>query len=221
MKKDSTLICFLLDRSGSMASIRNDVIGGFNSFVDVQKNLPGIANVTLVQFDDEYEIVFKNREIKSVPPLNEITFYPRGNTALLDALGRLINETGKELDALSESEKPERIIIVTQTDGLENSSKEFDYNKISEMIKHQELKYNWQFVYIGANQNAIKEASKFGIKLNKSITYAANSIGASNAYDSMNNLVSNMRCATVADMNNISFSDEDRKKQEDLLNKKP
>lgn len=217
MKKDFTSILFLLDRSGSMTDLQSDVIGGFNTFLTKQKSLPGYAELTLVQFDDKYEVNYRNKNLKDVSKLNKDNYQPRGSTALLDAIGRSINELGQHLALLNEEDRPERVIFISFSDGLENSSKELTYEKINEMITHQTNKYGWSFIYLGANQDAIKEASKIGIMANKSMTYSASSIGTASVYDAASNLISLMRSCSVEDMNNVEFSEEDKKKQEELL----
>ena len=218
MKKDYTSIVLLLDRSGSMQTIRNDVIGGVNSFVEKQAHLPGTADLTLIQFDDKYEVNFINKPLKNVLKLNEDAFVPRGMTALLDAIGRGINDLGHKLAKQPENKRPERVIFVIFSDGQENTSFEFTYEKISEMIKHQRDKYNWQFIYLGANLDAVKEASRFGILKNNAMTYSASTIGTQSAYSAVSDLVGSMRCSSVSSMNSVSFSEEDKKEQEKLIN---
>ena len=201
-----------------MSSIRKDTIEGYNTFIDEQKKVPGEVSATLIQFDDKYEVVYKNKNLSSVPPLTYETFVPRGSTALLDSVAKGIVDTGKELAEMRESERPEKVIFIIQSDGEENSSREYTYEKVAEMINHQRNKYNWAFIFLGTNLDAIKEASKFGVTANHAMTYANNSVGTKFAYAASSNLVSNLRSCEVTDMNNIGFSNEDREKQEELLN---
>lgn len=219
MKSGLTKLVLILDRSGSMQAIRDDAIGGYNNFLDEQSKVPGDASVTLVQFDDQYELVYKNMPIKQAPKLSYETFAPRGTTALLDAFGRTIDEVGKELSALDDNQRPERVIVCMVTDGQENASKKYSCKQIAEMVEHQRTKYNWGFLFIGANMDAIAEASKLGINKLQSITYRANSVGTKAVYDSMSDVVSAMRCCSTQDMNAVAFSEEDREKQKELLNK--
>ena len=155
-------ITVVLDRSGSMSSIAKDMIGGFDAFIAEQKKLPGEAVLTLVQFDTEYNFVLQGVPLKDVPGL---VLEPRGGTALLDAVGRAITETGERLSKMPESERPEKVVFMVITDGEENSSHEFKKPQIQEKIKHQQDVYKWQFVFLGANQDAFAEAGGMGINL--------------------------------------------------------
>lgn len=171
--KDSTRIVIILDRSGSMQSARETTVKGFNEFLKAQKEIKGDATVKLVQFDDQYDVVF-DKNLSEAPELTQNTFVPRGGTALLDAQGRTITELGKELAALPESDRPNKIIIVTLTDGQENSSTDYTYDKVKELTEHQTKTYGWQFVFLGANQDAIKNAARIGINRNSAMSYNIN-----------------------------------------------
>ncbi len=160
MRNDLTDITLVVDRSGSMGSIREDAEGGVNSFIEQQRQADGEAVLTLVQFDTEYEFLYRGVPIDEVEPYR---LNPRGMTALLDAVGRAINETGGRLAAMPESERPGLVVFVIVTDGLENSSHEFTRSQIREMIQHQQEKYNWQFTFLGADQDAFAEAGGMGI----------------------------------------------------------
>lgn len=206
MLKDYTDITVVLDRSGSMQSTRTDAEGGFNSFVADQRKIAGKCLVTLTQFDDVYEVVYSGRPISDVPPL---TLVPRNSTALLDAIGKTINDTGKRLAALSDADRPEHVIVVIITDGGENASREFKGDKIQEMIKHQRETYNWQFVFIGANQDAIATAASIGIPQANSLTFAANAVGTRGSYESLSNAVSHTRRTG----GQTQFREEDREAQ--------
>jgi len=163
-----THIYFLLDRSGSMASIRSETIAGFDAFITEQRTVPGRCRVTLAQFDDEYDVVYAGRDLAEVPPLD---LTPRGMTALLDALGRLIVSSGEQLAALPEAERPGSVIVGVMTDGLENASQDWTHPRIKELIERQERDYAWQFLYLGADQDAIEEGAKMGFVAEKSVTY--------------------------------------------------
>jgi len=160
MRNDLTDITLVVDRSGSMHSIREDAEGGVNAFIQEQAKLEGEALVTLVQFDTEYEFVVKGKPAIDVQPYELV---PRGATALLDAVGRAINETGERLAKLPESERPGLVIFVVMTDGHENSSVEFKLDRIREMIQKQQDVYNWQFTFLGADQDAFAEAAGMGM----------------------------------------------------------
>jgi len=205
MKTDFTDITVVLDRSGSMASVVNDTKGGFDHFVDDQKKAPGQANLTLVQFDTIYDFVHQGKPIAEVPPL---VFEPRGGTALLDAIGRAINETGARLKAMPESDRPAKVVFVIITDGEENASKEFTKDRINDMIKHQRDAYKWEFVFLGANQDAIQAGTQLGIAPLNSMTYAHNSKGVQAAFHTTS---MNMRSFRAGSAVNMAYSEEDRK----------
>jgi hypothetical protein len=159
MKTDITVV---LDRSGSMASIADDVVGGLNTFIEAQKRVEGEAGFTLVQFDDQYEFVHSHVPMQEVPPLTSATYVPRGSTALLDAIGRTIVDTGARLAMMPEPERPQTVIVAVQTDGFENASREFTRQQVFDLIRHQEQKCSWQFVFLAANQDAIAEGEQMG-----------------------------------------------------------
>lgn len=200
MNKDLTDIILVLDRSGSMQSIAGDTIGGVNRFIDDQKAASGRATFTLNQFDHEFERVVSTQDITGVKHLTDTTFIPRGGTALYDAIGRSINETGARLAAMPETERPAHVVFVIMTDGFENSSREFTFNRIKEMITHQREKYGWEFVYLGANQDAMAVGAGMGISPGNSMSYAANAIGTSNAFVSTSHNLVQMRAGVARSM---------------------
>lgn len=161
MRHNFTDITVVMDRSGSMASCKDDAEGGLNEFIKQQKEAPDEAVFSLVQFDTEYEFVHRGVPIRQVP---HCTLTPRGWTALLDAVGRAIVETGERLQRMAEADRPGLVVFVIITDGQENSSKEYTKRQIKEMIRHQQDVYKWQFTYLGANQNAFVEAQGMGIQ---------------------------------------------------------
>lgn len=177
MRKDYCDITIVLDRSQSMFSVRESTISGVNEFVEKQKNQPGHATFSLVQFDTEYEVIHESVSVREVPELTLETFVPRGMTALLDAIGKTIDNTGQRLSAMPEMERPSKVIFVIVTDGHENASKEFNRDRIFEMILHQDKQYNWEFVFIGANQDAIATATSFGISVDNAVNYCSNDVG--------------------------------------------
>jgi len=214
MKNDSTYISVVLDRSGSMQPTRDDTIGGFNAFLEEQKNAEGEAFFTLAQFDHEYDLQYDGVDIKEVAPLDSSTYVPRGSTSLHDAIGQTINSVGAKLSSIKEIDRPERVIFVIITDGLENTSKEFTGKQIKEMIEHQQQKYNWDFVYLGANQDAIAVGESMGMKRGNTMTYEENCEGTQFALKSISD---NMKAYRQGDSGVKAqfFNDEDRKKQED------
>lgn len=189
-----TLIAILLDRSGSMESIKSDTEGGFNAFIGDQRNEPGAAKVTLAQFDTEYDVVYANTAIDEVPPLQ---LQPRGRTALYDAIGRLITDVGADLAALSEDERPGHVIVVILTDGHENASREWTHEAVGAAIKRQETEYCWSFVFLGANMDALAVGRQMGFDPDLTMTYAPDQGGVASALRSTNSYVSRRRRSDV------------------------
>ena len=207
-RPDLADITIVLDRSGSMASVVGDTIGGFNRFLEDQKNAPGEAALTLVQFDNVYESVHDAVRIQEVPLLTTQTFVPRGSTALLDAIGRAVDETGRRLEARPEADRPAKVIVVIVTDGQENSSHEYSLARINEMISRQRDTYSWEFVFLGANQDAIATASSMGIMTANAMSFAHNSVGTSKAFAATSGNILRSRSGGVA-----SYSTEQRDDQ--------
>ena len=193
MKENLTEIVFILDRSGSMSSLTTDTIGGFNSFIDTQKQEDGEAILTTILFDDQYEILHNGVDIKTVKPLTSKEYSARGMTALLDAIGKTINTVGERLNKTNEDDKPSKVIFVITTDGQENSSKEFTQSKVKEMIEHQTNNYSWQFMFLGANIDAVSTAQSFGISGQFASNYTANSVGTDSLYRSVSKSVASYR----------------------------
>lgn len=187
-----TLIAALLDRSGSMETIKSDTEGGFNAFVADQVGLPGEARVTLAQFDTDYDVVFSNRPIGDVGPLE---LQPRGMTALYDSVGRLITDVGAELSALPEVQRPGKVIILVMTDGHENSSHEWTHEAVNAAIKRQKREYAWEFVFLGANMDAVAVGERMGFDADRSMTYATTSAGVGGAFRAQSDLVARLRSA--------------------------
>jgi len=211
LKKDYYHIVGIIDRSGSMLSIRDEVIGGFNNFIRDQKKVEGKATMTLVQFDDEYLVNYEFIDIQNVADLNNETYVPRGMTAMYDAIGKTIVNTGIALSNMDENNRPEKVIVIIQTDGYENASQEYTSEVIKKMIKEQEEKYNWTFTFLGANINAKETANNIGINRKMSMTFAANSVGTSSAYNSVSENLTDVRCGTKL---NMSYEDKDYSAQE-------
>lgn len=169
MRENLTEMVFVLDRSGSMSGLAADTIGGFNELIEKQKKIEGDAYVTTVLFDHEYEVLHDHVALGEVAPLTDKEYFARGSTALLDAVGRTINAVGARLAAAPEEERPEHVVFVITTDGMENASREYTAKQVREMVEHQQQKYSWQFVFLGANMDAVCEARNLGI----SAKYAA------------------------------------------------
>jgi uncharacterized protein YegL len=175
----NTEIAFILDRSGSMQSMTHAAISGFNEFLKAQQDTvddhgkPLSATFTLILFDHEYLAVHNRQDIQTARPLTVETYVPRGNTALLDAIGRTIDHIGNELAATPEADRPAKVIIAILTDGEENSSQIFSMADINQRITHQTEKYQWEFMFLGANQDAIATAARMGIHARHAATFAA------------------------------------------------
>jgi hypothetical protein len=219
MRQDYTHIPVILDRTGSMESIRDDTIGGFNTFLKKQKTEPGTATLTLVQFDsqDPYEIIQRFKPIKEVPELTRETYVPRAATPLLDALGRGINDLESCLVELKDEDFPSKIVVVVVTDGQENSSKEFRKEQIEKMVKEKTANNDWQFVFLSADLAAIGDAMSVGIDADTVLLFQKDSKGNAAAWNSMSAQTSNFRSARKK---KIGFDPEDRKHPDDPENTK-
>ncbi len=176
-KKNLVEIVCVIDRSGSMADIRSDAVGGFNTFLETQKKLPGEAKMTLVLFNHNSEVLCSRADLRTVKPFTTETYMPDGTTALLDAVGRTIDDVGKALANTPEAERPGKVIFAILTDGLENASKDYTRPRIYEMIREQRAKYAWEFLFLAANQDAFAEAEKLCIDRNSAHNFAADSEG--------------------------------------------
>jgi hypothetical protein len=181
MNTNLTEIIFLLDRSGSMGGLESDTIGGFNAFIENQRKLKGKTLVTGVLFDDQYEVVWNGAEAEKVK-LTAEKYYVRGCTALLDAVGKTILDVGYRLSKTSEDNRPGKVIFVITTDGFENASREFTYDKVKELIKHQQEKYCWEFIFLGANIDAEREADNLGIYSENAFSFEASEVGVESMY---------------------------------------
>lgn len=191
MKK--TAILSICDRSGSMASIIDDAIGGLNFFIEEQKKEEGEASLTLVLFDDQYDEIFVDTPIKDVPEITRSVYSPRGSTALLDAIGKGVTSLERKLDAMPEDERPEVIIVSVLTDGQENASREFNLQGIKSLIEEKRTKHNWVFMFLGAGEDSLKDAGSYGFAANMTSKFDATGIGAKAAYRSVSSMSSGMR----------------------------
>ncbi len=212
MKNAKTHISILLDRTGSMESIRDDVIGGFNTFLKNQKKEKEKASLTLVQFDtqDPYEIIHWLKPVKDIPELNKKTYEPRAATPLLDAMGRGINDLEKCISKMKKSERPEKLVMVVITDGQENSSVEFKKGQIVKMIKQKQKKDDWQFVFLSADLDSIDDAGEYGFHNASTMAFDKDAKGIAGAFDSLSYQVSEYRTDKAMA---VQFDDKDRSKQ--------
>ena len=202
MKNNLTEIIFLLDRSGSMAGLEGDTVGGFNAFVKKQTELEGETILTTVLFDDQYEVLWNGIDAREAE-LTEDDYYVRGMTALLDAVGKTILDVGYRLARTSEERRPGKVIFVITTDGMENASSEFTYGKVKELIRHQQEKYGWEFIFMGANIDVAKEADSLGIHIENSFNFEASEKGIENMYEMVSDSIMEKRMKGVHDDENF------------------
>ena len=210
MKNGYSDITVVLDRSGSMACLVDEVIGAFNTFVDEQQQVAGQASFSLVQFDDRYEVYLDAVDLAKVGRLDRTTYVPRGMTALYDAVGRAIVATGTRLAALDEAERPDKVVFRIQTDGMENASRAFDAATRQAMIRHQQDKYAWEFVFLGANIDAGSVAEEIGIARDKALQYANNADGTRAAFAAVSDNLAGFR---RGDRQHMAYAEEDREAQ--------
>jgi len=204
MKTNLTELVFILDRSGSMGGMESDTIGGFNSMLAKQQTEPGECRITTVLFDNQYEILHDRIDIKAVSPITGKEYFVRGNTALLDAVGKTINKIGGVQKNTAEEYRAEKVLFVITTDGMENASREFDYAKIKSMIERQKSKYGWEFIFLGANIDAVEVADRFGVARNRAQNFHNDSDGIALNYSVVSKTISSFReaapcCAAISD----------------------
>lgn len=189
----STYIAVVLDRSGSMTNIAKETIHGYNAFLEEQQSVKGNAKITLVQFDHEYQTVYEAMEISNAPKLNRESYVPRGMTALLDAIGETIRKTREKIQLMSPKESPDRVIFVVITDGYENHSRHYSRKDIFQKISKMEKKHGWDFIFLGANQDAIAEAGRLGVKPQKAMNFAPDSMGTQAIFEDLSRNISECR----------------------------
>lgn len=219
---NSTELVVILDRSGSMQRLAEDTIGGFNSLIENQRKLEGKCTVTTVLFDNKVEILYQGKDIKEVPTLTSKEYFARGSTALLDAIGITINETNSKISSMKE-EKPNKVLVAITTDGLENSSNEYSYSSIKSLIEEKK-KLGWDFIFLGANIDAIGEANKFGIERDMAMNIKATKVGQRHAFESINRAAYNARFSNAisSDWKDTQEIDIPEEKEEDVsLKEKP
>ena len=202
MRTDITVI---LDRSGSMQATRDDAMHGFNALVEDQKTAAGEAWLSLVQFDDQYETHYTETPMRAVPALTPATYVPRGSTALLDAIGRTIDAIGQRLSARSDRDRPDKVIVVTITDGQENASTHFTGAAISEKIAQQRDIYKWEFIFVGSNQDAIMSAAHMNIPAAHALSFVGSGPGTRAAYRAVADSLAGLRSGHAG-----GFTDEQR-----------
>ena len=197
MKKNLTELVFILDRSGSMAGLEEDTIGGFNAMIEKQRQEPGEAVVSTVLFDSESTIIHDRVDIQRVAPMTRKEYYVRGCTALLDAVGGAIHHIGNVHKYAREEDRPEKTLFVITTDGMENASRKFTYDRLKAMIERQKERYGWEFLFLGANIDAAKEAARFGISEDRAANYNADSVGTNVVYETVSEAITQVRCCAA------------------------
>ena len=213
MKKNLTELVFILDRSGSMGGLEPDTIGGFNAMLTRQKEQKGEANVTTILFDHEVQLLHDRFPLHAVAPLTEKDYYVRGCTALLDAIGYGVEKMVNIQRHLPEDERAEKVIFVITTDGLENASKRFSYEKIRRMIEREKEQYGWEFLFLGANIDAVETARHFGIGADRAVNYNSDSEGTQLNYEVLSEAISAVRSSAPLGADWKSRIDEDYEKR--------
>lgn len=193
MKNGITEMVFILDRSGSMGGLESDTIGGFNAMIEKQKKQEGKAYVTTVLFDHEVNVLHDRVALDEIQPMTDKDYTVRGTTALIDAIGMTIGRIKGQHKELSEDEVPEHTIFVITTDGMENASKEYSSKDVKKMIEHQKKKHNWEFLFIGANIDAVETAKHFGIDKSRAVNYKADARGTGVLYNAVSSVVGSVR----------------------------
>lgn len=209
MKKGLTEIVFILDRSGSMAGLENDTIGGFNSMISKQKDEDGEALISTVLFDNETEVIHDRMPLGDIAPMTGKEYYVRGSTALLDAIGEAIHHISNIHKYAREEDVPEKTLFIITTDGMENSSRKYSYDKVRKMVEKKKEKNHWEFIFLGANIDAVSVANKFGVDRSRAVTYECDSAGTALNYKMMSKMVSCARaCKSAEDMGAVFGFDD-------------
>ena len=195
MRKNLTEIVFIIDRSGSMSGLEQDTIGGFNSMIKQQKNAEGEALISTILFDNVSEVLHDRINVKDIQPLSDHDYMVRGCTALLDAIGGAIHHIGNIHKYARQEDIPEHTMFVITTDGMENASRYYSSNKVKQMIERQKIKYGWEFLFLGANIDAAKEAARFGISAERAVDYKCDEVGTALNYDVISEAICTVRAS--------------------------
>jgi len=213
MKKNLTELVFILDRSGSMAGLEDDTIGGFNAMIEKQKQESGEAYVSTVLFDNHTEVIHDRVDIQKVTPMTRKEYYVRGCTALLDAVGKAIHHIGNVHKYAREEDRPEKTLFVITTDGMENASREYTYDRLKSMIERQKDKYGWEFLFLGANIDAVSTARQFGIDEDRAANYHCDREGTALNYEVVSEAIRTVRACAPLTRDWKARIDEDYKKR--------
>ncbi len=193
MKKNLTELVFILDRSGSMAGLESDTIGGFNSMIEQQRKKDGECYVSTVLFDNESEVLHDRVALSGIKPMTDKDYTVRGCTALIDAIGGAIHHIGNVHKYARAEDVPEHTMFVITTDGMENASRRYTSEKVKAMIERQKEKYGWEFLFIGANIDAVETAARYGIGADRAVNYHSDSEGTRLNYEVVSETISCMR----------------------------
>ena len=193
MRIGLTEVVFVLDRSGSMGGLEADTIGGFNSMISKQRKEEGEAYISTVLFDDQTEVLYDRVPVEKVEPMNDKQYYVRGCTALLDAVGGAIHHIANVHKYAREEDRPEKTLFIITTDGMENSSHIYTYDKVRKMVEMEKEKYGWEFLFLGANMDAVEVAGRFGIGADRAMNYECDSEGTRLNYQVLSETVSAVR----------------------------
>ena len=213
MKKNLTEIVFILDRSGSMSGLEADTIGGFNSMIEKQRKAEGEALISTVLFDNISEVIHDRVDVQSIKPMTERDYTVRGCTALLDAIGGAIHHIGNVHKYARAEDVPEHTMFVITTDGMENASRRYDSEKVKKMIERQKEKYGWEFLFLGANIDAVETARHFGISEDRAVNYHSDSEGTQLNYEVLNEAICAVRCSAPLSADWKKKIDEDYEKR--------
>ena len=194
MKKDLTEMVFILDKSGSMSGLEADTIGGFNGMIEKQKKEEGEALVSVVLFSNESRVIYDRVDLQKVEPMTDKQYYVGGCTALIDAIGGAIHHIGNVHKYAREEDRPEHTVFVITTDGMENASHRYTSDEVKSMVRRQKEKYGWEFLFLGANIDAVETAAHFGISEDRAVTFHSDHIGQSLNYEVVTDAVSSVRC---------------------------
>ena len=193
MNGNLTEIVFILDRSGSMAGLEDDTIGGFNAMVEKQKKEPGEAVLSAVLFSNDNTVIYDRTDIRKVEPLTDKQYFVGGSTALLDAIGGAVHHIGNVHKYAREEDRPAKTVFVITTDGMENASRRYSYFQVQRMVKRQQERYGWEFLFLGANMDAISAARSFGIREDRAVRYACDSAGTSLNFEVASKTIARVR----------------------------
>lgn len=213
MRKDLTELVFIIDRSGSMSGLESDTIGGFNSMIRKQKQAEGEALISTVLFDNVSEVLHDRVNVKEIQQMTEHDYTVRGTTALLDAIGGAIHHIGNVHKYARQEDVPEHTMFVITTDGMENASRYYSSDKVKKMIERQKVKYGWEFLFLGANIDAVETASHFGIGADRAVNYNCDSEGTALNYEVVSDAICSVRCSAPLKLDWKKRIDEDYKKR--------